>query len=48
MSLQRTLYLMSRAAGDARALQRGRLPQRLVGRVYHRNVIRVLRRWALW
>lgn len=48
MSLQRTLYLMSRAAGDARALRRGRLPQRLVGRVYHRNVIRVLRSMRLW
>lgn len=48
MSLQRSLYLWSRFAGDVRAVQRGRMPRRYAGRLYHRNLIRLLRRAGLW
>lgn len=45
---QRDLYLAQRTAGDARALARGRLPERLLKRVYHRQVIGILRRLRVW
>ena len=46
--ISRDSYLISRAAGTMRAIQRGRLPQRLVKRQYHRAVINLLRRGRLW
>jgi hypothetical protein len=46
--ISRDSYLISRAAGTARAVQRGRLPQRLIKRQYHRQAIRFLRRAKLW
>lgn len=48
MSLSRTLYLMSRAAGDGRAVRRGRYGRRVAKRYYHRGVIRALRRLGAW
>ena len=48
MSLQRNLYLASRLAGDARALQRGRLGERVAGRIVRRYVICLLRSPGLW
>lgn len=48
MSLQRTLYLASRTAGDVRAAQRRRLLQRVVKRAIHRREIGLLRRLRLW
>jgi len=45
---QRDAYLVSRALGDVNAAERGRLPQRLIKRRYHRVVIRQLRRLKLW
>lgn len=45
---QRDSYLVSRAAGDLNAAQRGRLPQRLVKRVIHRKIIGLLRKGGLW
>jgi hypothetical protein len=46
--INRDSYLISRAAWTARAIQRGRLPQRLIRRPYHRQAIRFLRRAKLW
>lgn len=46
--LQRDAYLLSRAAGDVNAAQRGRLGQRLVKRVIHRRIIGLLRRGRMW
>lgn len=46
--ISRDSYLVSRAARTARAIQRGRLPQRLIKRQYHRTVINLLRRGKLW
>jgi hypothetical protein len=47
-SLQRALYLSSRAVGDVNAARNGRLPQRLIKRAIHRREIGLLRRWRLW
>lgn len=48
MTLQRTVYLLSRGAGDARAVRRGRLPARLGNRYKHRMLVRVLKAWGIW
>lgn len=48
MSLSRTLYLLSRAAGDGRAVRRGRYGKRVARRYYHRSLIRVLRKVGIW
>lgn len=46
--VNRDLYLASRAVGDLNAAEKGRLPQRLIKRRYHRAVIRFLRKGRLW
>lgn len=45
---QRDLYLASRAAGDLNAARRGRLPQRLARRTWHRTLIRALTKGGIW
>lgn len=42
------LYKSSRAVGDLRALQQGRLLQRLVKRYIHRNEINEAKKIGLW
>jgi hypothetical protein len=46
--MQRTLYLASRATGDARAAQQHRYVQHVAKRWYHRGFINLLRRGKLW
>lgn len=46
--INRDSYLIARAAGTARAIQRGRLPQRLIRRQYHWKLIGLLRRGRAW
>lgn len=48
MNFTRFLYLASRTSGDVKAAEKGRLPHRLVKRVYHRKLIGLLRRGGLW
>jgi len=45
--LQRGLYLASRSAGDAQAINRGRYPQRLVRRHERRALLGWLRKIGL-
>jgi hypothetical protein len=45
---ERDLFLTQRALGDVRAAQQGRLPKRIAKRVYHRGVVRLLRKVGLW
>jgi hypothetical protein len=47
-ALSRDLYRASKLTGDLNALQRGRLPQRVIKRVYHRKLIGLLRRGRVW
>lgn len=47
-TFQRDSYLASRAAGTARATQRGRLGTHLLKRVIHRRIIGLLRKGGLW
>jgi hypothetical protein len=42
MTLRQALYLAARLMGDAKALQRGRLPQRLHNRLLGRLAARLL------
>lgn len=46
--VSRDAYLISRTAGDLNAAQRGRLGKRVVKRVYHRSLIRLLRKGRVW
>jgi len=46
--VERELYLAQRRLGDLRALKNGKLPVRLVKRVYHRKAIGLLKRAGLW
>jgi hypothetical protein len=45
---ERDLYLTQRTLGDVRAAQEGRLPKRIAKRVYHRGLVRLLRKVGLW
>lgn len=45
---QRRVYLAQRTIGDLRALERGRLTERVVKRTWHRKLIGLLRRGGLW
>lgn len=46
--LERELYLAQRTMGDVRAAHEGRLVQRVTKRVYHRSLIKGLRKIGLW
>ena len=45
---QRDAYLASRYLAAAKAAQQGRLPQYLVKKAYHRQLIRWAKRLGIW
>lgn len=44
MSLRNSLYRVARLLGDVNAVQRGKVPQRMVRRATYRSTYRLLRR----